>query len=644
MATEYKDWLGNLKNTVSGLVSNATKLAQENAQQQQQQSATSAPYNPTYTNINDAITDVIKYKQWYKEAQASGDTAAMDNAHDRATKAYSWLDMYGGADGKTAANKLSQLDYDNAVKWATDGKHQLRNYAYTTGQQYGLSQADIDKYINYDNTTRNISFGGKNIGTPDVVIDGVSYISDTTALDNAIKELAKNTNTNLSERELSQRNNTEINEKMNQLWGTQTSDRQMMTDKYGRLEEASYANPFTTEEARAILGKYDLAALQGRDNAVASGGASNGGNIDSYAAANAMRQQAALTNQGQMAVLDAYNNKLNNVRSTLEGLGVYLQNQDAGMQKTIGMQQNEAQRLFENAESYDQRLFDNEQTALNNETDRLVSQASVTGYVPTKWQYVNNPYLNEDGTVNANYLSEAFDATGGFKTMLNEVEEKLKTTTDATERAKLKNEEYYLQQAINQKIKTDASGKYAQWANTTKVLTPQITEPRRESEQNDKTTRYVTDQNADTTKYSADKSVEASNYAADASANAAVNKVYAEGAVQKDLIETQAEFEKEVEPFRMQPIDETLISQHNVDEYGKKAIEGLIDLANSNDNYGVLTKEQIIDYLYKNSSKNFTNIDQLTKVSKYLGIGVDWLDNYQDVNSSDWTKGIMPKN
>ena len=59
------------------------------------------------------------------------------------------------------------------------------------------------------------------------------------------------------------------------------------------------------------MGKYDLSAMQGRDNAAASAAASNGGNIDSYAAANAMRQQAALTREGMQTAhklgLEAYN-------------------------------------------------------------------------------------------------------------------------------------------------------------------------------------------------------------------------------------------------------------------------------------------------------------------------------------------------
>lgn len=132
-------------------------------------------------------------------------------------------------------------------------------------------------------------------------------------------------------------------------------------------------DPFKTSEAKAILGKYDLAGLQARDNAVASGGASNGGNIDSYASANAMRQQSALIRQGQGAVLDAHQQKIDNIRGILSDMGVNID-----------------------------RVFNQDETAKNNNVARLSEQANVTGYVPNEWIIKNddiyNQFLNEDGT------------------------------------------------------------------------------------------------------------------------------------------------------------------------------------------------------------------------------------------------------
>lgn len=281
-----------------------------------------------------------------------------------------------------------------------------------------------------------------------------SYAPKTTAPDS----------TTLSNPELITTNNNETRNKINQLWGTQTSDRETMANKYNKLEDTAYSNPFDTDEAKAILAKYDLSGLQARNNAVASGSASNGGNIDSYAAANAMRQQAALVNQGQMTVLDAHNNKINNVKGILESLGVYQQNQDKGMQTTIGLQSNEGQRLFENAE-----------TAKNNETARLVEQANVTGYTPSEWTIKNDDvyrtYLNEDGTFKKEMENVDIQA------LINSA----KASGDTETAKKL---------AVVRAKKMLGNWKdFGQYAGTGDIsyMSPQITEARRESEQNNAT-------------------------------------------------------------------------------------------------------------------------------------------------------------
>lgn len=298
------------------------------------------------------------------------------------------------ADGKSYWDNTTALDsafneyYDRRSR---TGKTATRDYLYSLGASRGMSKEEVDKLIGWDNETGEVIFGGKKIGKPDWVSNGVSYWADTSVLDNAFNDWAKRSGHTIDKGTLKDQNDTGVKDKIEQLWGLETDDRNAMSSKYNKLEETAYSNPFITDEAKAILAKYDLAGLQGRDNAVASGGASNGGNIDSYAASNAMRQQASLINQGQMAVLEAHNNRINNVKGILESLGVYQQNQDASMRETIGLQQSEAQRLFEN-----------EETAKNNETARLEVQANVSGYTPTEWAIKNDDvystYLNPDGT------------------------------------------------------------------------------------------------------------------------------------------------------------------------------------------------------------------------------------------------------
>ena len=270
-------------------------------------------------------------------------------------------------------------------------------------------------------------------------------------------------------------------------------------DKYNQeYDDLKKTNPFTTDEAKAIMGKYDLAGLQGRDNAVASGGATNGGNIDSYAAANAMRQQASLVNQGQMAVLDAHQQKIDNVRTLLSDMGVNID-----------------------------RVFNQDETAKNNAVARKSEIASVTGYVPTEWTYDSNIYLNSDGTVKDEFLTDEFDNTGGFTTIINNAKAKLATTTDATERANLQATINAATQA--KALKTFSSPKYAKYAHEVQGTagTPTLE-------------KYTADLNADTALKTLGIETDLSKYGIDAESKSKLDQIKAQTAAEKELLEFQA--------------------------------------------------------------------------------------------------------
>jgi hypothetical protein len=245
-------------------------------------------------------------------------------------------------------------------------------------------------------------------------------------------------------------------------------------DKYNQsYDDLTKTNPFTTDEAKAILAKYDLAGLQGRDNAVASGSATNGGNIDSYAAANAMRQQASLVNQGHMTVLDAHQQKIDNVRGLLSDMGVNID-----------------------------RVFNQDETAKNNDVARKSEIASVTGYTPTEWTYDNNIYLNKDGTVRDEYLTDEFDNTGGFTTIINDAKAKLATTTDPTERANLQATINAATQA--KALKTFSSPKYSKYAHEVQGTKPQQTEAGRQFDEQNAAAREALGIEVDLSKYGID--------------------------------------------------------------------------------------------------------------------------------------------
>lgn len=320
--------------------------------------------------------------------------------------------------------------------------------------------------------------------------------------------------------------NQNISDKNNQLWNTVTSDKEDMGGRYNRLEEYNYSNPFTSEQGKSILERYDLAGLQGRDNEAAVGGAGNSGNIDSYSAANALRQQASLRNLGEQTALAAHSRTVNDGRGILSDRGQYNQGIYNNMQNAINtdISQSEAnmsrwmdllttgmtqdQRLWENAENrdarlfdqnntliktgmdfnnktfdnnenknarefsqaynllktgmnYNQQLWDNNESAIQSEHDRkwdgYEKQAGLTGEVPLEVRLKDNPYFNADGTA---LINEDLD----YQAIINDIDAQMQNTTDPQKLAALQKQKNDVNDARNYKYKSnpDISKLYGQ--------------------------------------------------------------------------------------------------------------------------------------------------------------------------------------
>lgn len=327
-----------------------------------------SPYN--------AVNAIYKLKGQWDSANKSGDETKKNEAAQKAQSYYNELRRNGYG---SVADELTASDYAAAKSindyYAKTGRTATRPYFYTLGKSRGLSESDIDKLIGWDNTTGEITFGGKNIGKPDSVVDGTSYWRDTSVLDNAFNDYVDRTG-------LTRSKGTAVNQENEKLFA-----------KYNQeYEDLKNTNPFETDTAKAILAKYDLAGLQGRDNQVASGAGSNGGNIDSFAAANALRQQSALVNQGQQVVLQQYQQKLDHARALLSDMGVNID-----------------------------RVFNEGETEKNNQVSRDVATSEVTGKVPSSMLYSGNPFFNADGTLkdeNIDYKAEIEKAVAAGNTEL----------------------------------------------------------------------------------------------------------------------------------------------------------------------------------------------------------------------------------
>lgn len=319
-------------------------------------------YNP-YSATN----AIYRLKGQWNKANEANDAEGKNAAAEKAQAYYEQLKKNGYSDladelassGEAAAKSIND-------KWAKTGKTATRGYLYSLGKSRGMSGSDIDGLIGWDNQSGEVSFGGKKIGKPDAVVDGTSYFGDTGKLDSAFNDYIERSG-NVRPKP------TAVNQENENLFRRYKQE----------YDDLKGTNPFTTEEAKAILSKYDLAGLQGRDNAVASNAGSNGGNIDSFAAANALRQQASLVSQGQQAVLSAYQQKLDHARSLLSDMGVNID-----------------------------RVYNQDETTKNNEVARNSEIASVTGYTPDDWAFKNDAFLKnfvgDDGKLKPEYESTDF--------------------------------------------------------------------------------------------------------------------------------------------------------------------------------------------------------------------------------------------
>lgn len=372
-------------------------------------------YNP-YNDIN----QIYKLKGQWNDANKNNDSNKKNDIAKKAQEYYAKLrsNNYGGVADELAGSNYDQSKIINNY-YAKTGRTETRPYLYSVGNKYGLSQNDVDKLIKYDNDTGEISFGGKSVGKPDAVVNGTSYWSDTSVLDNAVNDyIARSGKSQPKSMSVAQENDS-LFKKYNQEY-----------------EDLKNTNPFTTEEAKSILAKYDLAGLQGRDNAAASGASSNGGNIDSFSAANALRQQSALVNQGQQAVLSAYQQKLDHARNLLSDMGVNID-----------------------------RVYNQDETTKNNDLSRDIAVSELTGKVHPNLRYNDNPYFNKDGDL----INENID----YQSIVDAASEKLKNAVNASEKADLEATIKYAKQARAHKVLNNPA--YAKYADTISLYAPDET-------------------------------------------------------------------------------------------------------------------------------------------------------------------------
>lgn len=434
-------------------------------------------------NVKNYLDTILKEKKNWDAANQAGNQTAMDTAASKANAAYDWLNR-NGYDG--VASQLSKSNYTQAQKVAdkfinTSGKTEFRPYMEAMAKDNGISKEDINKDIGYNSLTGEVSLGGKNLGRPAAEYDGVSYWDEADlkkAFDNYIATKPRTEQQLMMDNaNYATKGNIDVGEQIK-------TDKADMQKRYGELSDYAMADPYDTAEGRAIMSRYNLAGLNARDNAIALGGASNGGNVDSSSAANAMRQQMALVGQGQQAVESMYGTRIDKVNQILQGLGAYNMASYDAQGASHDRAMTYANSLFNNGETRKM----NDDAIKTNEVARQAAIADITGYAAP---YMTAPDLfNSDGTLKNPEMD--------YTSIMNELQRELDALPDdgtkTAEREKIKRRMNDVQKAINAKV-TDPSGKWSEWANLYRPTDNQRTETGYEFDQSMK---FNAAQNADT--------------------------------------------------------------------------------------------------------------------------------------------------
>lgn len=181
------------------------------------------------------------------------------------------------------------------------------------------------------------------------------------------------------------------------------ASRENLESKYGTLFEDIRTGDYTKKPYyQTILDSYGIAGDAAADDASASGAAANSGNLDSYAAANARRQQLAYKNAAQNAALNAYNTDIGNMLKTLSDLGVNVNDLYATWAGELDSQRGNAVNAYLGQ--------------IGADTDRYVSDNALAG---DKYQSDTDRYLGELGLEGTKYQTDAEKQIASSQTALD---------------------------------------------------------------------------------------------------------------------------------------------------------------------------------------------------------------------------------
>lgn len=364
------------------------------------------------------------------------------------------------------------------------------------------------------------------------ILDYISGITKPDAQTQAANEQAMNNmnalfGTIMGNNQQIQQDSAALNELIKQYMGEQSG---RYDDLYNWLKTS---NPYETDVAKSIMQYYNAQGGKAANEVTAEGIAQNAGNIDSYAAANALRQQLDFTNAGNNAVLNQFNAQSGKMLETLKALGVDVGDaQDRLMGILGGNQAYNAELAGQHNDGTAEILGLINQNALAGNTAAVDALQSILGLYEAGMTNDTNRYLGQLGTAGELLAN---------RESLESAERQLSANNAAN--LEMLNREL----ASNEQISANELSQAMQLAGIEKELTLaelenayKIASAGHASNErisanelaaalvqvlaNNATDRYVADLNASTNKYIADSEANANKYAVDAEKEIAANK------------------------------------------------------------------------------------------------------------------------
>ena len=283
------------------------------------------------------------------------------------------------------------------------------------------------------------------------------------------------------------------------------TSRENIESKYNTLFEDLRTGDYTQKPYyQTILESYGIKGDAAANNASASGAAANAGNLDSYAAANAQRQQLAFKNAAESAALNAYNSEVASLLQTLSDLGVNVNDLYKTWAGELDSQRSGAVNAYLGQ--------------LGADTDKYVSDNALAG---DKYTSDTNKYLGDIQATVDKYLGDLQASTDKY-------------VTDANVQMNAANN------AANKEL-ADLEVKYntemAELDRKQELLKQEMVNASSERiAQIEKEIREIEASKAETTeKYKVDKALEESQYVADKEANSYLEGLKYSGTTTEDV-------------------------------------------------------------------------------------------------------------